>query len=63
VISYRGGKLADFADIVESFYCAVTALADVDGDGIFTIPELVVLLRLSSAPLFLVWADPRVRGS
>jgi hypothetical protein len=25
------------------------------GDGIFTIPELVVRLRLSSAPSFLAW--------
>ncbi len=33
------------ADVLERFYCDAPALADPDGEGIFTIPELVVLLR------------------
>jgi hypothetical protein len=39
----------------------VPALADVDGDGIFTIAELVALLRVSRSASFSAWADPRMR--
>jgi hypothetical protein len=60
-IGYRGGKLAAVADLLEHFYCDVPALADVDGDGIFTIAELVALLRVSRSASFSAWADPRMR--
>ncbi|CAA9508519.1 MAG: hypothetical protein AVDCRST_MAG85-2196 [uncultured Solirubrobacteraceae bacterium] len=60
-ISYRGGKLDPVADLLKRFYVEVPALANPDSDGIFTIPELVTLLRLSPAGSFHAFADPAKR--
>jgi hypothetical protein len=49
------------AEVLERFYCDAPALADTDGDGIFTIPELVVLLRAARSATLSTWADPRMR--
>jgi hypothetical protein len=63
VITYRGGNLGSVADLLDDFYSDVPALADTDSDGIFTIPELVALLRASPLASFHPWADPSKRQS
>jgi hypothetical protein len=63
VITYRGGTLDSVADLLDLFYSDVPALADTDSDGIFTIPELVVLLRASPLGAFHPMADPDKRRS
>jgi hypothetical protein len=61
VITYRGGNLGSVADVLDRVYSDVPALADTDSDGIFTIPELVALLRASPLASFHPWADPSKR--
>ena len=63
MITYRGGNLDSVADLLDDFYSDVPALADTDSDGIFTIPELVALLRASPLAAFHPWADPSKRQS
>jgi hypothetical protein len=62
VITYRGGELGSVAEVLDRFYSEVPALADPDSDGVFTIPELVVLLRASPLAVFHPWADPSKRS-
>ena len=61
VITYRGGNLGAVADLLGQVYSDAPALADTDSDAIFTIPELVVLLRASPLASFHPWADPSKR--
>ena len=60
-ITYRSGLLGAVAELLDRFYADVPALADTDADGIFTIPELVTLLRASRGGAFHAWADPSKR--
>ena len=59
VLTYRGTPAV--AAALERLYASVPALVDADSDAIFTVPELVALLRRRSAPAFHAWADPAKR--
>ena len=60
-IAYRSTHL--LADAVERLYARRTCLVDADSDALFTVPELVSLLRAApDAPAFAAWADPAKRG-
>ena len=59
VLTYRGTLAV--AAALERLYASVPALVDADSDAIFTVPELVALLRRRSAPAFHAWADPAKR--
>jgi len=59
VLTYRGTPAV--AAALERLYASVPALVDADSDAIFTVPELVALLRRRSAPVFHAWADPAKR--
>lgn len=63
VVTYRGGNLSSVAAVLDRFYSDVPALADTDSDGIFPVPELVVLLRASPHASFHPMADPSKRRS
>ena len=63
VITYRGGTLGSVAEVLDRFYSQVPALADTDSDGVFTIPELVALLRSTPVAAFHPWADPSKRST
>ena len=62
-ITYRGGDedQRKVATLLERFYAEVPALADPDGDGIFTIPELVTLMRATRSASFHPRTDPSLR--
>jgi len=62
-ITYRGGDDGQraAADLLESWYANVPALADPDTDGIFPVPELATLMRAVPYATFAPYADPRQR--
>lgn len=61
-VTYHGGTQARVADLLERWYSQTTALADADSDGIFPIPELVLLMRAAQEEAFHPWADPEKRS-
>lgn len=61
-VTYPGRTHARVADLLERWYSQITALADADSDGIFPIPELVLLMRATQDGPFHPWADPDKRS-
>jgi hypothetical protein len=62
-ITYRGGDDDQrvVADVLEQWYANVPALANPDTDGIFPIPELIALMRITPYATFAPYADPSKR--